>query len=58
MLPMQYGENMNGLEMQPDNRQTRMGNRIVSTKSPINQAMIGNGNSPRSWWSKYVCISN
>lgn len=49
MLPMQYGENMNGLEMQPDNRQTRMGNRIVNAKSPHQpNYMIGNGNSPMS----------
>ena len=34
MLPMQYGDDMNGLEMQPDNRATRMGKHIVNATSP------------------------
>lgn len=47
MLPMQYGENMNGIDMQPDNRETRMGNRIVNAKSSKQpNYMVGNGNSP------------
>ena len=50
MRPTQYGDEMSnyqGLDTQPDNRQTRMGNKVVNAKSP-NQPnyMIGNGNSP------------
>lgn len=54
MRPSQYGyggimanSNFGDLSMQPDNRQTRMGNRIVNAKSSKQpNYMIGNGNSP------------
>ncbi len=43
MRPSQYGEAMHGLDMQTDNRNTRMG---VKGNSPMRNYMIGNGNSP------------
>jgi len=43
MRPSQYGEAMHGLDMQTDNRNTRMG---VKGNSPMRNYMVGNGNSP------------